>query len=139
MNSDPADVAASQLDFTGMHTGTNLNSKVDNAVANRRRTLHGPSRPIESGNEGITDSLDFSSATPSYVVPHQGMMHIYKIAPSTIAETRRVLGRINDVRKKHRRQNTIGFGDRSRSGKKFLNLINDRVLIADPWQMVFTG
>ena len=66
-------------------------------------------------------------------------MHIQKIAPCTIAETRRVLGRINDVGKKHRRQNTIGFRDRSRSGKKFLNLINHRVLIADPWQMVFTG
>ena len=76
MNSDTADVAAGQLDFAGMHTGTNLNSMLDNAVANRGRTLHGPSRPIESGNKSITDSLDFASAKPSEFFSHQGMMHV---------------------------------------------------------------
>ena len=76
MNTDTAYVAASQLDFASMHPGTNLNSKLNNAVANRARTLQGPSRPIESGNKSIANSLDFASAKPGEFFSHQGMMHI---------------------------------------------------------------
>ena len=88
MDSDPANIVSSQLDFSGMQTSANFNSELRNSVPNTASTTNSAGRPIKGHNECIADGFDLASAPTSEFLPDQGMMRIEKIAPGAIAQSR---------------------------------------------------
>jgi hypothetical protein len=110
VNGNPADIAIAQLDFSRVHACANLNPQFRNAITNTARASNRTSRPVECGDECVTNGLNLAAAKPSQLFTHQSMMRIEKVAPPTVAELRRPFSRADDVGKKHSRQNTIEFG-----------------------------
>src|SRR5947208_13663534 len=97
MDSDPANIVSSQLDFSGMQTSANFNSELRNSVPNTASTTNSSGRPIKGRDECRACGFDLASAPTSEFLPDRGMMRREKLAPGAMRQS---IGMIN------RRDNT---------------------------------
>src|SRR5262245_13883079 len=71
--------------------------------------------------------------------PHDGVVLLEQLAPIPISQLHRSFRRVNNVSEEDRRQDAIRFRAMANAGKKFFDLIEERVHISHPRGMILTG
>jgi hypothetical protein len=139
MQSDTADLGARHLDLPGMQTSADFDPELVTSSDNIQSATNRASRSIEGDEEPITCGINLAASKPSDLSPNHGVMPLEKLLPGTIAETGSELCRAGNVREKQGSEDSVRLWGRPDASKELLNLIEDRILVADPRQMVVTG
>ena len=119
---DPTHVVLEQLDFAGMKADPHRNVEPAQRGANGAGAMDRPGRPVEGGQETVTEGLHLSSAEPRKLAAHRLVVRVEQIAPTLVARRLRTFGRIDNVLKDHSREYSIDRRSRSRPRQKLLDL-----------------
>jgi len=76
--------------------------------------------------------LHLASAKTRQLTPRHIVVGLQQLFPSTVSQLSRSLRRRDDVREEHRREDTIGLGVRSGTGKELLDLVQEAPSISLP-------
>ncbi len=87
----------------------------------------------------VARGVQFSPAEPCQLLADDGIEALDQFLPSPVSEFGGPLGGTHDVDEEHGCQYTVGLQIRARAGEELLDLLDDRVLIADPGEVVLPG
>ena len=73
-------------------------------VADRGGGLDGAGRPVERGEESVAGRVELPALEPRELAADDRVMPLEELAPGRVAESRRQLGRADDVREEDRRE-----------------------------------
>ena len=99
----------------------------------------GTGRPIEEREEPVASGSHLSSAIAPELIANASMMRMQEIGPGRVTKLCRSGRGSDDIGEQDGRQDPIRLGASSDAGKKLLDLPQDRVGVADPWQMVIAS
>jgi hypothetical protein len=136
IHGDATDVFASDLNFSGVNAAPHFNPEWLDGFSNGLRTANTPSRAVEGGKKAVAQSLDLAAAVARELLSHNPIVLADHLDPTPIAEIRCSLGGIHDVGKHQCHQNPVQLRHRSRSGEKFLDLVDNSVNVPDPRRMI---
>jgi hypothetical protein len=136
---DSADVLAHQFALAGVEARPDLNTQFGNLVPHPGCASDGSGWTVECGKEAVPDRLDLPPAKLDERLADQRVVMLQQIPPPVVAEPAGSLGRANDVGEHHRGKDPVGLGARTHPGQKFLDLVEDRVLISRPREVVLAG
>ena len=139
VNSDPSDLAGKEFALARVHAPAHFEPDSARVRRNCERTADRTRRAVESGEEAVTGGVNFTSAPARQLPPHRRLMLSKQVTPAAVAEPRGALCRADDVGEEDRRQYAIGVPDRAHAGEELLDLVEHRILVADPRQMIRAG
>src|SRR5919201_2142077 len=103
---------APQLDLAGVEADPHLDPDVPESLADRRRAPDRPGRRVEHREEAVAGRLDLPAAVLLQLATDQLVVSIELVAPPSIADLRRALGRPDDVAEHHGGEDPVGSLDR---------------------------
>ena len=139
VNSDPSDLATKEFALARVYAPAHFEADSARVRRNCERTADRTRRAVESREEAVTGGVNFTSAPAGQLPPHRRLMLSKQVTPAAVAEPRGALGRADDVGEEDRRQYAIGVPDRAHAGEELLDLVEHRILVADPRQMIRAG
>src|SRR5438093_12041387 len=83
--------------------------------------------PSKRAKKPSPRGVDLLAGVQLDLPPHELVMAAQQLCPSTVAESLRLTGRIDDVREQRRREDAVLEAGRADAGKKFLDLVDDVV------------
>ena len=91
-----------------------------------------PNRPSsDARKEAVIGSVDLAPAKPGELLVNQRVVCVEKLAPSSIAELDGFSRGIDDIGKEDGGENVIDVAPRPCARQKFLDLFEDRVVVAE--------
>src|SRR5437867_4258230 len=105
-------------------------AQTPHGVSDGAGALNSARRTVEVSEEAVTGGVDLVSAKAGELVTHEAVMLAEQHAPRTVSELGRLRRRVDDVGEQHRRQDPIEAGSVTNTGKKFLDLVEHRILVA---------
>jgi hypothetical protein len=81
--------------------------------AQRQAAAHGARRSVEGSEQAIAGGVELAAAEASQAGVGDRVEAHQQRAPGLVAESGRMLGRIDDVAEEDRRQHAVGFGGRT--------------------------
>src|SRR5580765_445978 len=139
VNSDPSDLATKEFALARVHAPAHFETDGARVRRNSERTADRARRAVESREEAVPGSVNLCSAPTRQLAPHRRLMLSKQVAPAAVAEPRGALGRADDVGEEDRRQYAIGVPDRAHAGEELLALLEHRILVTDPREMIRAG
>src|SRR5215471_12461296 len=136
MNGNPTDLVTSQFDLARVQPRSNLDPELAHGITDAERAAHRPRWSVERRQESITGSIDLTATEARKFHPNQSVMRLEQIVPRSIAKSGGQLCRADDVREKHRGEDTVGVGATSDTRQELLNLVQDRILIPHPGEVI---
>src|SRR6266545_7499610 len=136
VDGDAADVVVAELDLSGVQAGADLDAESTHIVADAGSATNGACGAIERRKKSVTRRLLLTAAETNKLLAHQRVVLLEEALPSLIADAGRELGRADDIGEHDRRKHAVDRTRRPDSGEKLLHLIQKRILIADPGQMI---
>jgi len=106
-------------------------------VPDRYGAADRPSRSVESGEKTVTRSVYLLPSEALQFSPDQRSVVLQEGSPSAIAEDRGPLRRADDVGERDCRKDPVRLGRRPHSGKKLLDLVDDRVSVTKVRKVVY--
>jgi hypothetical protein len=104
---DPADLAGDLLDLADVKPGPHLEAERLDGFADVEGALDGRGGGVEDGEEAVSRRIDLAATVTAQCRPNGLVMLLDEITPGAIAQLRRQLGRPDDVREEHGRQETL--------------------------------
>jgi hypothetical protein len=89
-----------------MNAGSDLDAEASHAVADRARAPDSLRRPLERREEPIAGRVEHATIEAIQLLVNEVVVAFHELAPGAVADPRRVLARIDDVREHHRREHT---------------------------------
>src|SRR5947199_5429074 len=83
--------------------------------------------PSKRAKKPSPRGVDLLAGVQLDLPPHELVMAAQQLCPSTVAESLRLTGRIDDVREQRCREDAVLEAGRADAGKKFLDLVDDVV------------
>ncbi len=77
----PADIVTEQFDFSGVQSSTDFDPEPSNRIADVAGAANRARRAVENRDERIADRIDFASAEPRQLLPHQDVMLFKELQP----------------------------------------------------------
>ena len=109
------------------------------AIADVAGAADSTGRAIESREESVAGRVDLVPTEPLELPADDRMVAVEQFAPGPVAEPCGVARRADDVGHEHGGEDTVGRALGTFAGQELLGLVQDRVLIADPWHVVIAG
>src|SRR5579859_2136525 len=138
MNCNPGQLVAEDLALAGVNARPHVQADAANTVSDCERTTNCAGGTIESCTETVACVIDLSPPIALQLAAHDPVVVLEQIAPPPISELLCSAGGLHDVGEQNRGQYAIRVWPVSYAGQEFLNLVEDRILAADPRQMVIT-
>src|SRR4029453_4536528 len=136
MHRDAANIVVNDLAFSGMQSGSDLNSERSNAVGDAAGAAHAARRTIECGQHTVPSRAYLQAAKTRQLAAYDPVKALQKVAPAAVTERRRPVRRADDIGKENGRKDSIRLPAVALPGEKFFDLIEDRVHVGTIWQMV---
>jgi hypothetical protein len=109
VDGDPADLLVQELTLACMQPGSDLEPQLAEAVADRARTVDGPSRPVEAGEEAVACRVDLPPPEVAELSADGLVMPLQQLPPGEVAEPGRAGSGADDVGEEHRGEHAIRF------------------------------
>ena len=109
------------------------------ASHHRERAPDRPRRAVEGGEHAVAGAADRAPAVDGDLLVDDAVVAGDQVVPAPVAEPRRVLGRADDVGEHDRRQDPVRIADAARAGDELLDLVEQRVRVADEVDVVVAG
>ena len=126
----------SDLNFAGVHSGTNLNTNLPHVMGDRHGAADCPSRAVKHGEEPVPCVIDLTTTEPIELTPHHRMMSSPQPSPAAVAYRRRVFRRTNDIGEQDGSEYPVGLRTMTDSGEELLDLVNEPVEVPGGEQVV---
>ena len=103
-----------------------------------RRASHRAGGAVEGGQEPVSGRIDLPTTKSGQLFADERMVPFEQVPPGSIADRARVLRRADDVGEHDGGEHAIVVGGRTNPGHELLNLVEDRIRIAEVRQMIDT-
>jgi hypothetical protein len=134
----PPRVIADQLALSRVNTRAHTHAHAAELVANALGTPHRPGGSIEYGERSVPERLHHATAESPDLLLNDSIMTLQQIAPAPIAQLRSPLGGADNVREQNAGQRPFDACRGSQAGHEGLDLVDDRVEVAEPEGMIAT-
>jgi hypothetical protein len=132
----PGQAITYQLAFARVDARPDLDSKRPHRRSDGLSTTNRPRGAIESGHETVACSVDLDTPMDGQLTSYECVVRLEKVSPGPIAEIGRKLRGSHDVGEHNGRENAVGVGRLMRTGEELLDLVCDRVVVAEEWDVV---
>src|ERR1700753_23847 len=105
-------------------------------VADGGGAADGAGRAVEGGEEAVAHRLDLATAVDGELAANDGVVALDEVAPGAVGQSCRGLGRADDVSGEDGGEGALGLVRPAGADQELLDLIEQRVLVADPRQVV---
>src|SRR5712692_4521185 len=129
MDRDATDRGPRSFHLTAMHADPDVEAELAIALGDTEAETDGASRTVECGKEPIPRGVDLPTVGTCERVPHHPVMRVEKLAPATIAESGRTLGRARDVEEQHGGEESIRSHGGARASRELFVRTPDRLAV----------
>ena len=136
---EPAHLVADLLDLPRVQTCPDVDAERSNGLNDRTRAPDAPSRAVEAREEPVAGRVDLGAAVAREKATDDRVMPFEYVAPRSVSELGRSLGRTDDVGEQHGHEDAVELGLLVPSGRqKPVDLPDDTLLVSGPWEGVGT-
>jgi hypothetical protein len=132
VHGESAEVAAPDLAFAAVESGTDLEPEGTHRLVDRYRATNRSRRAVEAGDETVTGRVDFSSPAAHELPSNDGVVAIEQLQPSLTPERGREFRAADNVGEHDRGQDAIRFRWCAHASEELLDLLQEGVgVLAD--------
>src|SRR6266545_6408674 len=108
-----------------MEACADVQPKLPDRPGNRLRTPYSARRSVEAREEPVAGRVELAPAEAIELSTHERVVRGNELRPAPVADLRRALGRADDVREEHRRQDGVRLGRSPDGLHEALDLVVD--------------
>ena len=123
----PRTWSPAQLALARVQARAHLEPDALHVVDDRARAADRAGRPVEGREEAVARGVDLTPSEAFQISADDLVVTVEQIAPASVSELARPLGRADDVREEHRREHPVRLRRLAHAGQKLLDLVEDVV------------
>lgn len=139
MNRYSVEIFLHDYAFASVQTRSHLDPERAHTVGDRARTTNRACGPVEDRKKAITGGADLAATVTCKFATDEGVMIVQQVPPAAVAQASGLLSGSDYVGEHYGGQHTVGFRPSSNTGQKLLDLVNNGVRVAAPWDVIGAG